>query len=494
MQSSLFLIVFGLASPLYASPTSNARLARRCGPVGQFYTQHTPADWTVNNVDGWLDDWTKTHQSDISSNAWGFAGAFGQWAIGDPNWSCRDDGSSSNCDLDLCDNDVLNERGRDLRPAYYVLESVNRFHSYFIGLSQAFETSAIAAALSKDSWALTFYRDKDVKSVTVLKEVLNAVAIVVGLGAAAAGMAGAGAGAAANAVYALYGGGINAAGVVLGAHTTDVFEKSADLGAILAKVVVGSMKSFTEANNQLMHGENYQNTGDIRTYLNGGLFVNFPGVDKNKISESMNNLIAGNAINALWRVQKIFIMGGGKCGDGEGIGQGPQQNSVCRDGKAWYLYYWQENDVISTTSHQWGWVNPPPGSDALGQGEYVGISVADVIISSLDSYNVAGYTYDASTASSRAQSALKDGWANPGAQGPSWEGTFTIPVCDVGSAVGADYFHKEFILQDYGHESRPVWCGPICDGDLQKTKDFIHAANMDNFKSPKHLCKEQPGY
>ena len=36
----------------------------------------------------------------------------------------------------------------------------------------------------------------------------------------------------------------------------------------------------------------------------------------------------------------------------------------------------QENDVISTTSHQWGWVASPPGADLLGQGEYAGVKVS----------------------------------------------------------------------------------------------------------------------
>lgn len=69
-----------------------------------------------------------------------------------------------------------------------------------------------------------------------------------------------------------------------------------------------------------------------------------------------------------------------------------------------------------------------------------------------------------------------------------------MPVCDVGGAVDADYQLKEYILQPYGHDSRPCWCGAVCSGDLQKTRDFIKAANMGGFQSPKHLCDEDPGY
>ncbi|KAL8956484.1 MAG: hypothetical protein Q9183_006294, partial [Haloplaca sp. 2 TL-2023] len=95
----------------------------------------------------------------------------------------------------------------------------------------------------------------------------------------------------------------------------------------------------------------------------GGLFLNFPSVDKVALIDSMNAFLIGQAVNQLYRTQKISIMGGGACGDEQGIGSGPQEATVCRDGKACYLYYWQENDAISTTAHQWGWVATPPGAE-----------------------------------------------------------------------------------------------------------------------------------
>ena len=508
----------------------------RCGPVSAYYSP-TPTDWNNNNLDSWLNDWWNAHLSNITAGGSGIAGVWGLWAIGNPDWTCRDDGSDSNCDFDPCDNRVLNDKGDDIREAYYVLESITRLHSYFKGLSEAFEVSALFAALSKDSWATTFYKDKDVKSIGILREIFNAVGAIVGIGSAFAGLAGSGAGAAGGALSALFTGGVGAATPLIGQkygslrisistfcliskmsfefrvtllsfnlivihdlkHTQvandlssqdDTFQKSADLGGILGQIVIGAMKSFTSANNILMAGGNYDGTGDIRTYMDGGLFVDFPGVDKNGVIDAMSNLLIGQAINALWRTQKVFIMGGGACGDNQGTGSGPQAASVCRNGQAWYLYYWQENDVVSTTSHQWGWVNPPPGSDQLGQGEYMGVTIQDVINSSLDSYNVAGYNYTADTAAQRAQSALESQWANPGAQGPSWEGTFTIPVCDVSAMIGANLFDGQYILQDYGHDSRPVWCGPVCSDSPDQTKAFIAAAQMTNFKSPKHLCPD----
>ncbi|KAJ5389493.1 uncharacterized protein N7496_000561 [Penicillium cataractarum] len=476
-----------------ATSASSNSVHKRCGTVSQYYNQQA-TDWDTYKTGDWLNDWWNSNGDLMSKNTAGFAGAFGQWAIGNPDWTCRDDGSSSDCDLNLCDNRVLNDRGDDIRPTYYVLESVNRLHSYFTGVGQAFSTAALGAALSKDQWATTFYKDKDDKDATVLKEVLNAVVTIIGIGASFAGLGGGEVvGAFAGAGAALAGGANGAASIVLGTHKDDTFQKSADLGGILGTIVVDSLKSFTTANNELMAGKSYGNA-DIRSYISHGAFLDFPGVDKNAVTDSMTNMLVGTAINTLYRQQKIFVMGGGACNDNQGIGSGPQDAVVCRDGKAWYLYYWQENDVISTTSHQWGWVASPPGADKLGSNEYSGVSVQDIINSSLDAYNVAGYNYNADTAKARAEDAISNAWASPGAKGAAWEGIFTIPVCDVGAAVNADYQDKQYILQPYGHDSRPVWCGPICGGDLQKTKDFIHAANMDGFQSPKHLCNSSPGY
>ncbi|KAJ5788052.1 hypothetical protein N7457_003042 [Penicillium paradoxum] len=477
MLPSLAWAAFLLLPAVQAAPPKMHH--KRCGPISDYYGQSTD-DWDTYNTGDWINNWWDSNGELIANNIGGFAGAFGQWAMGNPDWSCRDDGSNSACDLQLCDNQVLNDRGDDIRPTYYVLES-------------SFTTTALGAALSKDEWATTFYRDKDVKSVTALKGVLTLLTTIVGIGASFAGLGPAVGGALAAAGSALTSGGVSAGSNALSSHTDDTFEKSADLGGILGTLVVDSMKSFTTANNQLMSGQTYGDV-DIRSYISGGAFLAFPGVDKNAVTDAMTNMLVGTAINQLYRTQKIFIMGGGACDDNQGIGSGPQESKICRDGKAWYLYYWQENDVISLTSHQWGWVATPPGLEKLGQDEYSGIRIEDVINSSLDAYNVAGYNYDADTAAHRASDAISNAWASPGSAAASWEGIFTIPVCDVGSAVDADYEYKEYILQPYGHDSRPVWCGPICSGDDQKTKDFINAVNMDGFRSPKHLCEVDPGY
>lgn len=219
LSSILLFFSSCLSIPLSLNPSRNAvhNLHRRCGPVAEFYNQKA-SDWNTNGLDGWLNAWWTTHQADINANSRGFAGAFGRWAVGNPDWSCRDDGSSSNCDFDTCNDDILNAKGNETRQAYYVMQSVNRLHSYFSGLSEAFQTASITAALSKDSWATTFYKDKDVKSVTALKEILNAATTVVGIGAAFAGLAPAPVGVGVGAASALFAGAVGAAVPLLGAQ------------------------------------------------------------------------------------------------------------------------------------------------------------------------------------------------------------------------------------------------------------------------------------
>ena len=136
--------------------------------------------------------------------------------MGDPDWSCRDEGSSSNCDINPCDARVLNDKGEFIRQTYYVLEAVQNLHEYFAGLGQAFEISAINAALSKDSWATTFYKDKDDKSVGPLKELLNGLQTIVGLGATAAILGGELSAAAGAAVSTLFAGAAGEANALIG--------------------------------------------------------------------------------------------------------------------------------------------------------------------------------------------------------------------------------------------------------------------------------------
>lgn len=241
-----------------------------------------------------------------------------------------------------------------------------------------------------------------------------------------------------------------------------------------------------------MKGERLE-SGDIRSYLAGGSFVNFEGINKNAFTDKLNAYLHALTVKAVWRAQTVFIVGGGACSDNQGIGSGPKEASLCREGRAWYLYYGKIRNTLDPVPHAFklasdhrGNVEAPPGLDDLGNAS--SITVADIISSSLDAYDAANYDYTPETRASRALSVIEDGWRDPSAQGPTWEGIFTIPVCDVSSAVLKDADHKESTLVPYRQESAPSWC-PVgntdptqdmdfCSGSKDQTRAFLKAAHL----------------
>ena len=149
ITSNGFNLSASIQSTVLSSSSFSAATATSGGGAVSAYHGQTIANWDAIDIDSWLNDWWTNYSSAITSNSYGFAGAFGNWAIGNPDFNCQTDGSTSDCDFNPCDIVTLNNNP-DVQQAYHVMESLSRFHTYFTGLGQAFTTSAIAAALAKD--------------------------------------------------------------------------------------------------------------------------------------------------------------------------------------------------------------------------------------------------------------------------------------------------------------------------------------------------------
>lgn len=150
----------------------------------------------------------------------------------------------------------------------------------------------------------------------------------------------------------------------------DVFEATANSGYAMSKALKETFTSIFGLNDNLMAGkeikeEGGHNSGDLRQFLKGGRWVNAPELDKVNGLDVMTGALQSVHINTLWKQQSVFIMGGGSCGDGDGIGTGPKDqegsNYWCDDNdKAWYLYFYQsEGDKA--------WLSRPWGSDRVGE-------------------------------------------------------------------------------------------------------------------------------
>lgn len=264
--------------------------------------------------------------------------------------------------------------------------------------------------------------------------------------------------------------------------------READLGAVLARFFNNLNSYLTKSNNAIMQGSGANKDWEgpmLFDYLNGGGFVAFEGVDKRRVKDTMEGMLLGTAVNHLWRTQKVGIVGGLPCNEDLGIGHGPDE-SVCRDGKAWYIYHWDEQKKLGGQDGEG--VIAPHGMDLLGKDEYGSVTYKDAILSSLAAWDTAKLDYNKDTMLNQAKLAIDSG--NTNLFGPNWEGIFSIPVCDAGLVpyVG-DFKHKDTVLTPYGPEQEPRWCGPICDIDQLETDKFLKVANMENFDdNPKDHC------
>lgn len=163
-------------------PTNATTLQKRCGPIENYY-HGTPGEWVAYGIDLWLDKWWNDHQPWIEAR--GFSAAFGEEALGNPDWSCLDNGSSNNCDLDPCNQHILSRKGGEERQYYWVLESIRNLHMTFMGTSEAYQESATSTAFGFPLWPEQFYNDKDVKAYTELKVIFAFLQTAVALGLSA---------------------------------------------------------------------------------------------------------------------------------------------------------------------------------------------------------------------------------------------------------------------------------------------------------------------
>ena len=253
-------------------------------------------------------------------------------------------------------------------------------------------------------------------------------------------------------------------------------------------IVTEAAQSLIRANNVLMKGDNFD-----------GSFVNFPGVDIMRVSKFFTSLLKAHVVNALWKAQKVFILGGGACGDNQGIGAGPQEASYCHNGKAWYLYYLKPLETSPPVLIQKPLrvVGAPPGLENLGQGVWPSLNATDVIRSSVAAYEDGNYNFTSHMKDYFAMDAIRHGADNIIKNGLGVKGIFTIPVCDIGHIVYTNNACKKHTLAPY--ESLPTWSTPkgmplrnLCSGSFDQTKKFFKAANMkddiDSFSGPLGGC------
>ncbi|KAI9889475.1 MAG: hypothetical protein M1814_005258 [Vezdaea aestivalis] len=453
----------------------------------------TPQRWSAVGTDAWLDKWWDANKGDFDSFH-GFAATFASQYLDNPDWTCEENGMSNNCGFKPCD--IVASDGVVEQP-YYIIESISRLHSYFGGYRQALLTSATTASLALQDWSYTFYKDKDAYDMTFIKELINFLAVIISI----ASIAIAPELTAVTAVY-LALGTSTATGGVLGSSLYSLHTpvdntpiKAAALGRYLSDFFTNTTNSLVTSNNQLMAGEELPDGTDIRSFMKDGTLVDYPGVNQTEASTGLTDLLMASAVNQLWHEQKIFIMGGGPCDESGGIGHGPQEAKLCLDGKAWFAFYWRENlGQFNLGKARWGYVSAPPGFDHLGTGNMTGVTIDDVIRSSVLTHQSGIENYNSSTFFNQTMKALQSGQTETLTAGR--EGIFTLPVCNLSGILNKpdkEINKKSVILQPWGKNMVPQWCGPICSNssgqaDRETTLKFLDVAQMHGFQSFFSYC------
>lgn len=333
-------------------------------------------EWQERKYDDWLDDWWKKHEREFRSKEGGFISAFAMWALGDPHWSCTMDGGPQ-CSLEgICDNDVLLAKGDDIRPAYFVLKSASNMRTYFQTQKDTFTTAAIEASLKKESWVVDFGLPAEGPNmVTAIKEAVIAAASIVGIIAAFASPAAPAApflvGAMMNSLAALAGGAASGLGPTVQPAKDLKFDTAAEIGRELGALLEEMVKKWTMSNNVLMKGQPYLDSGDLRAYVGGGLFINYQKPDQVMLLDKFSDLLTGHAINAMWSKQKSYIIGGRPCDYDYKIQKidDPQTHyTACIDGRMYYLQamtYGRKRDKV----------DKPWGADKLGNENYRNVKI-----------------------------------------------------------------------------------------------------------------------
>ncbi|KAG7008969.1 hypothetical protein G7Y79_00004g015530 [Physcia stellaris] len=489
--------------------------------VEQFWNPKlpTPKDWHEHDMNKRLRAWWAEHEKDIKAH--GFAAAVGIWALDTPDFDCRLGGSDANCEFQVsCQYRSLNCMSEDdARFAYYLLKSIQNVHAYFNVQAKAIATAASDAAFRKDGFAYHFDHNEQ-RDLGKLALILGISQALFSLGAAvtpalvpeaSAMMAGVWSAGANN----LFAGLNNVFLTALETQPQDQGVKAAELGIKMGRTFTEVSKQLVIMNDALMKGETVSDLGDMRKLLESGLWLSYDGFDRIKMIEAFSDRLTAQAINILWRAQKVFIIGGGKCGDGQGVGTGPSDGVWCResDNTAWYLYHWQDfHGLLSFTDSKYGYIMWPHGMHDLGKGDYARITVKDVIESSVRTYEAQkaaappGSMEFKQTAQSELDATIKDIMSGKSVLEEAVRApfVFTIPVANISKAANGVPTHppirlKNKILRPYTtkpkkHQHRAHFCGPIAEGDLSITRHWMDAANMHDFESPIHKCEEIKPY
>ncbi|OCK74569.1 hypothetical protein K432DRAFT_447221 [Lepidopterella palustris CBS 459.81] len=231
------------------------------------------------------------------------------------------------------------------------------------------------------------------------------------------------------------------------------------------------------ANDTFAGREDSQNH-TILDYLAGGAYIENTNIPSNSEIESFyKTQMISRTINAQWRTQKIFVTFTKTNNTNDTSGPAQTKYYSSQDGGVYYTYFYHEDGVLR------GHIDKPWGLDNLN-GSLYNITGTDITKASARAFKIGGFNFTRDMAFQQIEESVSsNGTLTPYLDGASWTGTWTIPVCD----IGTHQWNTQYGKNGSRYGMLPCCCGPNCTD----TATFVKAANMNNFQTLLRGCKEQ---
>jgi hypothetical protein len=206
----------------------------------------------------------------------------------------------------------------------------------------------------------------------------------------------------------------------------------------------------------------------ILDYLQDGSFIDQSVIPTAAQVESFyKSAMVARAINGLWRAESAYLIG--TTAELNQTEYPANSSYTSRSTNVTYIPYYFDGKAQRQL----------PGMQVLNGGT-IRLNASHVAEASARAWEVAAFNYTPQLAFRRLEASFSsNGELTPFQDGDRWEGTCTLPVCDVGP-------HKEWVVQ-YGGRMVPCCCGPNCT----ETRAFIGASNLNTSGNFLHMCRKE---
>lgn len=470
---AFFSFAVGLArgSPAHIKfSTKDAQLAARatCGTDSRF--QLTPEAWNGANTDVELASWWKNINTSSNPHGSLVNELSKQFGSGINGFECGIK-QVSTCPLPAC-----SDYSNTIWP-YMALNAAVHLNTLFNAMFDGITNGQLDYVGLADEISQLFFPAKD--PVFALEDVSFWIVAILTIFATVASII-----FPASAIPVLGIGAFAGAGVQ---ELTESLKPGVPKSVQLAKITVFATTTGQTARQNLETWANQTFTGELDSsgknfldYTAGGSFISPMLPNSNQYEEFYEKQMISRTIGASWASHRYYVTFSRSNDSSIATGPPSARYYSQEDQGVYYVYNYIEDGSLK------GHLDAPKNLEKLAGAPY-NISGSDIAKASGGAWRQGGFNYTQELASKRIMASItSNGSLRPFRDGAGWEGTWNLPVCDLGN-------HSDW-NSPYGKSGKPnkydylpCCCGPDC----RDTKAFAKASNMAGMQTYIHGCKEQ---